>query len=77
LADRFLEADGNVPSRVVGAHFGEVGDVADVVADAVFVNELGNLRLAREFFRDPEGFEDRAGVGAAAADVVNLGLRNR
>ncbi len=73
LADGFLERNGDVPSGVVVPHLGEIGDVADVVADAVFVEILEDLRLASDAFGDGEGFEDGAGVGTAAPDVVDFG----
>ena len=72
LADGFFEADGNVPARVVPAHLVEVRDIADMVANPVFVHILENLSFARERLGDLEGLPDRAGIGAAAADVVNL-----
>ncbi len=58
----------------MGAHFSEVGVVADVVTDAVFVHIGEDLGFAGEAFRDFEGFEDRAGIGLASAEVVNLSL---
>ncbi len=68
LADGFLQADRDVPVRIVGAHLGEIGDVADVVADAVFLDVLMDLGLSGEFLGDSKRFPDGAGVGAAAAD---------
>ena len=72
LLDGVLEGDGDVPGGVVLAHFGEVGDVADVVADAVFLEVLKDLWFSGEGFGDLEGFEDGTGVGASAADVVDF-----
>ncbi len=72
LADRFFEGDGDIPGWIVGAHFAEVGVVADVVADAVFVHVGEDLFLAGELLGGLEGFEDGAGVGLAAAEVVHL-----
>ncbi len=77
LVESFLEGNGDVPRRVVSAHFVEVGDVADVVADPVFVEILEDLRLASDAFGDGESFEDGAGVGTAATDVVDLGDAGR
>lgn len=72
LPDGFLQADCDVPGRVVAAHFGKIGDVADVVADAVFIDVLEYLGFAGEFLGEFECFPDRARICAAAADVVNL-----
>ena len=77
LPDGFLEGDGDIPTGIVAAHFGEVGDVADVVADPVFVEILKHLRLAGDAFGDGEGFEDGAGVGTTAPDVVDFGDAGR
>ena len=73
MFDGVFEGDGDVPCRVVAAHFGEVADVADVVADAVFVDVVVDLFFTGKFFGDGEGFEDGAGVVASAPDVVDLG----
>jgi hypothetical protein len=56
----------------VGAHFPQVGVIADVVAGAVLVDVGEDLRLAGEFLRDLEGLEDGRAVGLAAAEVVDL-----
>ncbi|MEN9470630.1 MAG: hypothetical protein RL630_2363, partial [Verrucomicrobiota bacterium] len=58
----------------MGAHFSEVGIVADMVTDTVFVHIGEGLCFAGEAFRDFEGFEDRAGICFATAEVVDLAL---
>ena len=73
MFDRVFEGDGDVPRGVIAAHFGEVAHVADVIADAVFVDVGVDLLFAGEFFGEGESFQDRAGVVASAADVVDLG----
>lgn len=71
LTDRLFKGNRNVPSWIVGAHFAQVAEVTDVVADAVFV-EIGELlRLTGKTFRDFESFEDRAGIGLAASEVAD------
>ena len=65
LADGFLKADGDVPGRIMGTHFGKVADITDVVADAVFIHILIDLRFPGEFLGDFEGFPDRAGIVAS------------
>ena len=65
LPDGFLKADGDVPSWVVAAHFCKVTDVTNVVADAVFIHILIDLRFPGEFLGDFEGFPDRAGIVAS------------
>ena len=56
----------------MGAHFGEIGNVADVVPFPVFVDVGGEHFLAREFFDSSKGFHDGAAVAAAAAEVIDL-----
>lgn len=51
-----MESDGNVPGGVVRAHFGEVADVADVVADAILVHIGVDLDFASEGLGDFKGF---------------------
>jgi hypothetical protein len=42
-----VEALGQVPGRIVRAHFGEIGNVADVVPFPVFIDVGGEHFLAR------------------------------
>lgn len=53
-------------------HFAQVREVTDVIADAVFIDVLKDLFFAGEFFGEGERLPDRAGVAAAASDVVDL-----
>lgn len=53
-------------------HLGEVADVADVVAFAVFVDVFPAHGFAGEGCDFVEGFEDGDAVGPAPADVVDL-----
>ena len=57
----------------MGLHFAEVAVIANVIADAVFVEVGEFLGLAGKLFSDLECFEDGAGVGFAAAEVVHFG----
>lgn len=72
LLHGLFERYGDVPFRVVGAHFVEVGDVADVIADAVFIDVMVDLRFVGEIFGEFEGFPDRAGVGASTTNVIDF-----
>jgi hypothetical protein len=42
-----IEAFGQIPRGIVGAHFGEIGNVADVVPFPVFIDVGGEHFLAR------------------------------
>jgi hypothetical protein len=72
LSDRFLQALGDVPSRVVGFHLPQVAVVADVVADAVFVNVGVLLGLAGESLCDLKGLKDGAAIISTSTEVINL-----
>ncbi len=61
----------------MGTHFREIRNVADVVADAVFIDVLIDLRFTGEFLGDVEGFQDGAGIGPPTADVVDFGDAGR
>lgn len=56
----------------MGFHLGEVADVADVIAFAVFIEILVVHLLSADGGDAIEGFKDGDAVGSAAADVVNL-----
>jgi len=56
----------------VGAHFGEIGNVADVIPFPVFVDVGGEHLLARQFFDSDKGFQDGATVSSASAEIVDL-----
>lgn len=72
LPYRFLQAYRDIPSRIVFTHLGEIGDVADVIADAVVIDVLIDLFLAREFFGDRECFPNGTRIGATATNVIDL-----
>src|SRR5208283_3433704 len=72
LAEDFVEGDGDTPVGIVGLELGEVGDVADVIADAVLIHILPVHFLAGHFCDLGDGFEDGNAVFAAAAEVVDL-----
>jgi len=56
----------------VGAHFGEIGNVADMIPFPVFINVGGEHFLAREFFDSGKGFQDGAAVGSASAEIIDF-----
>ncbi len=56
----------------MGAHFAQIAVVADVVADAVLGHVGVLLFFAAVFFGQREGFQNGAGVGFAAADIIDL-----
>ena len=56
----------------MGAHFGEIGNVADMIPFPVFVDVGGEHFLAREFFDSSKGFQNGATVGAATAEIIDL-----
>jgi len=77
LADGFLEGLGDIPFRIVSAHFPQIGVIADVIAGAVLVDVGMHLRLTREFFHDLEGFENGGAVRLAAAEIVDFASARR
>ncbi len=54
------------------AHFGEIGNVADVVPFPVFIDVGGEHFLARQFFYPGKGFQDGAAIGTASAEIIDL-----
>ena len=48
LLDCVFKTDGDVPARIMVSHFSQVAVVADMVADAVFIDVGMNLFLAGE-----------------------------
>ena len=56
----------------MGAHFGEIGNVADMISFPVFIDISGEHFLAREFFDSSKGFQNGATVGAATAEIIDL-----
>jgi len=67
-----IEVVGDFPVGVMGLEFGEIGDVADVVADAVLLDIVPVEFLARELFGAFDGFDHGDTVSAAATHVVDL-----
>ena len=67
-----IEALRQIPRRIVGAHFGEIRNVADMIPFPVFVDISGEHFLAREFFDSGKGFQNGATVGAATAEIIDL-----
>jgi len=56
----------------VGAHFGEIGNIADVIPFPIFVDVGGEHFLARQFFNSSKGLQDRAAVGTASAEIIDF-----
>jgi len=67
-----VEALRQIPGRIVGAYFGEIGNVADVVPFPVFIDVGGEHFLARQFFYPGKGFQDGAAIGTASSEIVDL-----
>ena len=67
-----VEVAGDFPVGVMGLEFREVGDVADVVADAVFLDVAPVELFPRELLRAVDGFDHGDAVLAAATHVVDL-----
>src|SRR5215470_5961432 len=72
LAENFVQADGDFPIRVVGLEFAQIGDVANVVTLAVFLDILPIHFLAGQAFQFGNGFEHGDAVCPATAEVVDL-----
>ena len=54
------------------AHFGEIGNVADMIPFPVFIDVGGEHFLAREFFDSSKGFKNGAAVASASAEIIDL-----
>ena len=67
-----IEALRQIPGRIVGAHFGEIGNVADMISFPVFIDVGGEHFLAREFFDSGKGFKNGAAVASASAEIIDL-----
>ena len=72
FGDGFLEENDDVPVGLARPHFSEVGNVEDVVADAVFIEVTRDVGLASNATANDDGYWDKAGIGADAADVVDF-----
>ena len=53
-------------------HFAEVGEVANMVTNAVFIDVLIDLRYAGKLLSEFKSLPDRAGIIAPASDVVDF-----
>ena len=53
-------------------HFPQIGVIADMVAGAVLSHVRPTLRLARDRFHHPEGFENGARIPLASAQIVDF-----
>ena len=76
LAEDLVERDRHVPARIVVSQPAEVADVTDVIATSRLVDVLDVERHAGELLEPLDRLEDRDGVAAAAAEVVD-GARPR
>ena len=72
LAENFVEADGDGPVGIVGIEFGEIGDVADVIAFAILIDILPIELFAADLLDFGDGFQHGDTVLAPAAHVVDL-----
>src|SRR5258708_5698594 len=72
LAKDFVEAYGDRPVGIVRAEFGEIRNVADVVALAVFIDVVPVQFLAGHLFNFGDGFEHGNAVRAASTKVIDF-----
>ena len=56
----------------MGAHFGEIGNIADVVPFPVFIHVGGEHFLSRQFFDSGKSLQNGAAVGTASTQVIDL-----
>jgi hypothetical protein len=56
----------------VSLHFGQITDIADVITFAVLIHMFVLHFSSAEIFDSLECFENRAAVGAAPTDVIDL-----
>ena len=72
LAYYLLEADRDIPARVVRPHFPQIAVVADMVPNAVIRHVSMSLGLVGETLDQGKGLEDTAGVRLSPAEIVDL-----
>src|SRR5262249_11939068 len=72
LGEDIVERLGDIPSGIMAPHLGEVADVADVVADAIFIDVNVVHFPSAQRRAALEGLENGDAVRAATADVVDL-----
>ncbi len=75
--DDITQGSSDSPTRIVGLHLSEVAVIADMIADPILLDVGVLLWLARELLNHGEGFENRAGIRFAAANVINLSAAGR
>src|SRR5215813_2340534 len=61
---------GDFPSRIVFLHFSQIAVVTDVIANPVLIDVPPVHLLAGNIRGHAESFENRAGVGFAAAKII-------
>ena len=72
LAKDFVEADGDGPVGIVRAEFGEIRNVADVVALAIFIDVIPVHFLAGHLFNFGDGFQHGNAVLTASTKVIDF-----
>lgn len=72
LLKNYVQPFGNTPLGIVGLHFAEIAVVANVVADARFLDVFEPHRLAGNAGRAIECFQDAARILLPATQVINL-----
>jgi len=72
LAEDFIRADGEGPTGIVGVEFGAIGNIADMVALAVFVDVFPVELFAGHLFNFGDGFQHGNAVLAASTEVIDF-----
>src|SRR5260370_6624100 len=72
LAKDCVEGDGDGPVGIVRAEFGEIRNVADVVALAVFIDVVPVQFFASHLFNFSDGFQHGNAVFAASTKVIDF-----
>ena len=73
LFEHGFEIFSNAPFWVVRLHLAEVGDVADMVAPAVFIHVLVSHLLAGGFGDEIKSLKDGDGIFPTSSQVIHLG----
>src|SRR5689334_5585447 len=77
FSDRLLEALGDVPLRIMSAHFTQVAVIANVVANAVLFQIRVFLGLAAKRLYNLKRFQNGARVLLATAKIIDLPAARR
>src|SRR6516165_9947716 len=67
-----MEADGDFPFGVMRLELGEIGDVTDVIADAILLDILPVHFSAGQLLNLANGLENGNAILAATAEIIDL-----